>query len=190
MPICLDNNNGNHHSLNVSPPISNQQLLYPPTVHTPPSHTPNPNQVSPVSIHYGNNGQQQQQPPYPRFPPYDRLTEQQLSKHPDTPTGSVSNNNNTNSLTHSSNSQPNDSTSPFYPNNTSTPNANNSNNNSATAPTSCSNSQQQTQIPSLAATAPPYDCSGRGSITPPSLDGSNGGFGSCKILSDGSITPL
>ncbi|KAH7638669.1 homeotic protein antennapedia-like [Dermatophagoides farinae] len=203
LPLCLDNGGGgrtNHLSLNASPPNQQQQLLYPTTTHTPPPpHTPNPQhqpQSSPVSsIHYGNNGNSSGQP-YPRFPPYDciKTEPQQLIKHSDTPTGSVSNNNNNNSITQT-NSQPNDPTSPFYPNNTSTPNAN-ANNNSATTPTSCSNSQQQqqqAQIPSLAATAPPpssYDCSGRGSITPPSLDGSNGGFGSCKILSDGSITPL
>lgn len=114
-------------------------------------------------IHYGSHQ------PYPRFPPYDRLE----VKH--CPDGS---------------SQPD--TSPYY-------------NNCPTAPSSLPptpQQQQQTQPPptsqgppSLATlqqqqqqqplppTTQQYEC-GRGSITPPSLDGSNGPqYGNCKMQS-------
>ena len=116
------------------------------------------------SIHYGHQQ-------YPRFPPYDRLETK-----------------------HCTNGSSQAETSPYYSSCAAAAAATANSGpppppSQVQPPSSLGPLQQQSQQQQQQQQQPPppsqaYDCSGRGSITPPSLDGSNGNngpYGNCKM---------
>ena len=174
---------GSCHENGRGPPIGPPQLLsYSPHQHAHHHHH--------QSIHYGH---QHPHPQYPRFPPYDRLPEQHSNSgkppqpQPQPPQqgqaqgqhcGPVADG----GVVVSHNGE----TSPYYSNCAGSAPPPPSQVGVPSGQQQAQQQQQQPLVPLAGQTASQYEpCSGRGSITPPSLDGSNGPvggqYGSCKM---------
>ncbi|KPM01018.1 hypothetical protein QR98_0004690 [Sarcoptes scabiei] len=161
-----ESSGGNHliystNNQNASPPL-------PPRAHQNPSALHYGNHLTSINLN-NHNHIQHQQPPYPRFPPYDKIVEQQqqqLRKFSASPHETSQNDNNT-----------------FY-------SSNNSGNSNGAPPTAIATQIGNNQIGIVGGTPTPYgDCGERSSITPTSLDGSNGTY-NCKMINEGVMTPI
>ncbi|KAF7496286.1 hypothetical protein SSS_02454 [Sarcoptes scabiei] len=175
----INSNNANNTSTNSSTVSGGNHLIYSTNNQNASPPLPPRAHQNPSALHYGNhltsinlnnhNHIQHQQPPYPRFPPYDKIVEQQqqqLRKFSASPHETSQNDNNT-----------------FY-------SSNNSGNSNGAPPTAIATQIGNNQIGIVGGTPTPYgDCGERSSITPTSLDGSNGTY-NCKMINEGVMTPI